>query len=82
MERNQDIRLEGIRAQFEKLLDKTQVAKGVRQSVGEIEGEILSDLLQMGKLLFSERIEQEEKYLESEGYEVVGEKNQEASRTL
>lgn len=75
-------RIEGIQAQFEKLLDKTQVQTGVVQSVGDIEGEILSELLKMGKLLLSERIEQEEANLESGGYEVLGEKNQEATRSL
>lgn len=81
--RNKKIsRLDVVQAQFEKLLDKTQVPQGKVQSVGDIEGEILSELLKMGKLLLLERIEQEETHLESGGYEVLGEKNKEASRTL
>jgi hypothetical protein len=82
MEKKKISRLEGIQAQFEKLLDKTQASKGGAQSIGDIEGEILSELLKMGNLLLSERIEQEEAHLESEGYEVMGEKNQEASRPV
>ena len=82
MERKKVSRLSGIEAQFEKLLDKTQAVSGGHHSIGEIEGDILSELLKMGKLLLSERIEQEESHLESVGYEVIGEKNQEASRCL
>lgn len=75
-------RLDAIQSQFEKLLAKTQAQKGAVQSLGDIEGEFLSELLQMGNLLLRERIEQEELYLESKGYEVSGEKNQEASRSV
>jgi hypothetical protein len=75
-------RLDSIQSQFEKLLDKTQVQQGAVQSLGDIEGELLSELLKMGNLLLCERIEQEELYLESKGYEVEGEKNQEASRSV
>jgi hypothetical protein len=82
MENKRISRLDGIQAQFDKLLDKTQATKDGGQSLGEIEGEILSELLKMGKLLLSERIEQEEAHLESAGYEVFGEKNQEASRSV
>lgn len=82
MDKKKISRLDGIQAQFEKLLDKTQAAKGGAQSLGDIEGEILSELLKMGNLLLSERIEQEESHLESGGYEVKGEKNQEASRSV
>ena len=82
MERKKISRLSGIEAQFEKLLDKTQAGSEGHQSLGDIEGEILSELLKMGKLLLSERIEQEEAHLESGGYEVIGEKNQEASRSI
>jgi hypothetical protein len=82
MERKKISRMEDIQAHFEKLLDKTQSHKGEVQSIGEIEGEILSELLKMGNLLLSERIEREEADLESSGYEVAGEKNQEASRAV
>jgi hypothetical protein len=82
MEKQKISRLEGIQGHFEKLLEKTQASNGGGQSLGDIEGEILSELLKLGKLLLSERIEQEEAHLESEGYEVLGEKNQEASRTI
>lgn len=82
MDKQKISRLEGIQEQFEKLLDKTQACNGRAQSLGDIEGEILSELLTMGRLLLSERIEQEEANLESKGYEVLGEKNQEASRTV
>jgi hypothetical protein len=82
MDKKKISRLDGIQAQFEKLLDKTQAGKGGAQSLGDIEGEILSELLKMGNLLLSERIEQEESKLESGGYEVLGEKNQEASRSV
>ena len=75
-------RLETIQRQFEKLLDKTQAQKVAVQSLGDIEGELLSELLKMGNLLLRERIEQEELYLESKGYEVEGEKNQEAARSV
>lgn len=74
--------LEGIEKHFEKLIGKTEASVGCRQSIGDIEGDIMTELLALGKLLLAERVSNEEAHLESIGYEVVGEKNQEASRTL
>lgn len=82
MERKKISRLSSLESHFEKLLDKTQAFNGGSQSLGEIEGDILSELLKLGKVLLSERIEQEEAHLESCGYEVVGEKNQGATRRV
>jgi CRISPR/Cas system-associated protein endoribonuclease Cas2 len=74
--------LESIQAQFEKLVEKTEAERGQVKSIESIEGDILSALLEMGKLLLKERITNEEQHLESVGYDVVGEKNQEASRAV
>lgn len=74
--------LESIQAQFEKLVEKTEAERGQVKSIESIEGDILSALLEMGKLLLKERLTNEEQHLESVGYDVEGEKNQEASRAV
>ena len=46
------------------IIQKNEEEVGSGKSVGEIEGELLSSLLEMGKLLLCERIESEAENLE------------------
>ena len=50
-------KLEEIRNKLELIIQKNEEEVGSGKSVGEIEGELLSSLLEMGKLLLCERIE-------------------------
>lgn len=67
-------RLESIRAKLESLIEKNQSEVGIGKSLSTIEGDILSGLLDIGRLLVEERIGEEEQTLESKGYEVEGKK--------
>ncbi|TAK37006.1 MAG: hypothetical protein EPO28_12750 [Saprospiraceae bacterium] len=75
-------RLESIRAKLESLIEKNQSEVGSGKSLSTIEGDILSGLLDIGRLLVEDRVVQEEQTLESKGYEVEGEKNQAEARPL
>ena len=74
-------RLEKIRLQIDRLINKNREEVGIGQSITEIENDLLSGVLEVGKLLLEDRIILEEEELEKTGYSIVGKKNKE-SRTF
>lgn len=75
-------RLAAIRVKLESLIEKNQLEVGSGKSLATIEGDILSSLLDIGRLMVEDRVVEEEKKLESRGYEVSGEKNQAEARPV
>lgn len=73
---NSDSRLEKIRFQIDELMNKNRKEVGSGKSINEIEDDLLSGILEIGKLLLEDRIISEEKELEKTGYRIKGKKNQ------
>lgn len=67
-------RLALIRSKVENLIEKNEKEAGTGKRIDEIEGELLGGILEIGKLLFEGRIEEEESALEEKGYEITGKK--------
>ncbi len=70
-------RLEKIRTKVEKMIEKNRDEVGTGKTIGEIEQDLLSGILEVGKLLLEDRLIEEESELEDKGYEVKGKKNKE-----
>jgi hypothetical protein len=67
-------RLARIRSKVENLIEKNTKETGTGKRIDEIEGELLSGILEVGKLLLEDRIEEEGSALEEKGYEITGKK--------
>lgn len=69
--RNREERLTRIRTKVENLIEKNTEETGTGKRIDEIEGELLSGILEVGKLLLEDRIEEEESALEEKGYNIA-----------
>jgi predicted RNA-binding protein len=67
-------RIEKIRLKVENIVTENRNNVGTVNSIQEIEENLMSNLLSLGKLLLEDRIVAEEKRLEGLGYDIKGEK--------
>ena len=68
-------RLEKIRLRVEALISKNRKEVGTGKELSGIEDDLLSGVLDIGKLLLEDRIMSEEESLESTDYRIEGKKN-------
>lgn len=68
-------RLDEIRTKVESLITKNRKEVGSGKSISEIENGLLSDILEIGKLLLEDRVIEEEEKMEDKSYEIEGKKN-------
>ncbi len=71
-------RLKQIRSKLETIVQSNRKEVGSGKNIGEIEEELLESLLEVGQLLFDDRIIEEESKMEEKGYEVAGKKTKES----
>ena len=67
-------RLTVIRSKVEQIIEENRKGVGSGQDISEIEENLLTSILDIGKLLLEDRIMEEEKNLENTGYDIVGKK--------
>jgi len=70
-------RLESIRSKVEQVIEKNRREVGTGKEISEIEEDLFSSILEIGKLLLKDRIIEEENQLENTNYSIAGKKNQE-----
>jgi len=72
--KNKKVRLKEIKGRVSALIEKNRTEVGSGKTIGEIEVNLLEELLNIGKLLVEDRLIEEEKKLEKSGYEIAEKK--------
>jgi len=70
MENKSQQRLEAIRSKVEQVIENNRKEVGKGKSISEIEQDLFSSILEVGKLLLTDRIESEEEQLEDTRYDI------------
>jgi len=70
------VRLNEIRSRIDGIVSKNRNEVGQGHTFQSIEEGLLVDLLSLGRLLITDRVIEEEKRLEREGYEIDVKKNE------
>ena len=70
-------RLEAIRSKVGSVIEKNREEVGSGKSISEIELDLFSNILDIGRLLLADRIVGEEEQLENTDYSIEGKKNKE-----
>lgn len=71
-------RLDAIRSKVEQVIENNRKEVGTGKEISEIEGDLFSSILEIGKLLLQDRIIEEEEKLENTDYGIKGKKNKES----
>ena len=80
MKNKSDQRLEAIRAKVEQVIENNRKEVGEGKSISEIEQDLFSSILEVGKLLLADRVVSEEEQLENTTYSIEGKKNKESRK--
>ena len=80
MKNKSDQRLEAIRAKVEQVIEDNRKEVGEGKSISEIEQDLFSSILEVGKLLLADRVVSEEEQLENTSYSIEGKKNKESRK--
>jgi len=67
-------RLSAIRSKVERVIEKNRKEVGSGKGISEIEEDLFSSILEIGKLLLADRIIEEEEELENTDYTITGKK--------
>jgi len=78
MKNKSEQRLEAIRTKVEQVIENNRKGVGEGKSISEIEQDLFSSILEVGKLLLADRVVSEEEQLENTTYSIEGEKNKES----
>jgi len=70
--------LENIRMEVESLIERNRSRTGSGRTISEIEQDLFSGILKLGKLLLEDRIIEEDSDLEDTGYSITGKEDKES----